>query len=82
MTLLVDAETHQACTGAAIRFHRKEQGLSARALSIKAGLSPAYVFKVESGAIEPSLRTFARLAVALHMSMAEVWVCVVSEVHE
>jgi transcriptional regulator with XRE-family HTH domain len=82
MTAMLVLDARQACTGAAIRYLRKQRGLSARALSIKAGLSPAYVFKVETGAIEPSLRTFARLAVALGMTMAEVWVCVVNETHE
>ncbi len=67
------------CTATAIRHLRKRMGISARALSIKAGLSPAYVFKVETGAIEPSLRSFARLAVALGMNAGEVWVVVVSE---
>lgn len=76
--LLVDARPF--CTGAAIRHLRKQRSISARALSIKAGLSPAYVFKVETGAIEPSLRSFARLAVALGMNQGEVWVCVVNEV--
>lgn len=82
MTTLLIPEVRHSCTGSAIRVLRKQRAMSARALSIKAGLSPAYVFKVESGAIEPSLRSFARLAVALQMSMAEVWVCVVSEAHE
>lgn len=53
--------------------------MSARALSLRAGLSAAYVFKVETGAIEPSLRSFARLAMALEMSPQEVWVCVANE---
>lgn len=71
--------TARSYTGQAIRYLRKEQGLSARALSIKAGLSAAYVFKVETGAIEPSLRSFARLALALGMKPGEVWVCVANE---
>ncbi len=66
-------------TGTAIRRLRQQRGMSARALSIKAGLSPAYVFKVETGAIEPSLRSFARLALALGMNPGEVWVCVANE---
>jgi len=69
----------RSCTGDAIRFKRKELGISARALSLRAGLSAAYVFKVETGAIEPSLRSFSLLAAALGMSMAEVWVCVSDE---
>jgi transcriptional regulator with XRE-family HTH domain len=66
--------------GAAVAHSRARRGLSARALSLKAGLSPAYVTKLESGAIaEPSLSAFARLARETEMTPAEVWVCVVTE---
>jgi transcriptional regulator with XRE-family HTH domain len=65
--------------GAAIRRLREKRGLSARALSVKAGLSRAYVCKLEAGGVEPSLRTFAQLAVALEMSPYEVWTVVVNE---
>ena len=57
---------------AAIRFCRGKAGLSARALSLKAGLGEAYVCRVESGSLEPSLRAFARLAAVLGMSNAEM----------
>lgn len=76
MTVLVQ---QRVTTGDIIRFKRHAAGLSARALSIKAGLSPAYVCKVENGSIEPSLRGFARLAVALSMTKAELWVCINNE---
>ncbi len=66
-------------TGAAIRRLREKRGLSARALSAKAGLSAAYVCKVEAGQVAASLRTFAQLAVALEMSPYEVWTVVVNE---
>lgn len=82
MTVQCVSDAQHSCTACAIRYLRKQRGLSARALSIKAGLSPAYVFKVETGAIEPSLRSFARLAVALGMSLGEVWVCVMNEVNQ
>jgi transcriptional regulator with XRE-family HTH domain len=65
--------------GAAIRKVREARGLSARALSAKAGLSKAYVCKVEAGACEPSLRAFSQLAVALEMSPYEVWCVVANE---
>ena len=67
------------CVGAAIRFLREQRNLSARALSAKAGLSSAYVTKIENGRVEPSLRAFARLALALGMSQAEVWTVIVNE---
>lgn len=65
---------------AAVALRRSRLGLSARALSLRAGLSPAYVTKLEGGHIEePSLRAFARLAAETGMTAAEVWVCVVAE---
>lgn len=56
----------------AIRYQRTKKGLSARALSEQAGLSPSYVSKVESGEIEPSLRAFARIATALELNLYEL----------
>lgn len=63
----------------AIRYARNRKGLSARALSLQAGLSPSYTGKLEAGEIEPSLRAFGRLAIALGMSEVEVFFCVVTE---
>lgn len=65
--------------GAAVRLMRERSGLSARALSSAAGLSPAYVNKVESGQLEPSFRAFARIARQLGMSQREVYVLVMAE---
>lgn len=79
MSALATTALERICTGDIIRCKRRELGLSARALSLRAGLSAAYVFKVEKGVIEPSLRSFARLAVALGMNTGEVWVCVAHE---
>lgn len=62
--------------GTLIRLARKRRGLSARALSAMADLSPSYVGKVESGEIEPSLKAFARLALALQLTRQEIWLCV------
>lgn len=62
-----------------MRVLREQQGLSARALSLRAGLSPAYVFKLEAGQVEPSLRSFGRVAMALGMTRDELWVCVINE---
>lgn len=39
---------------------------------MKANLSPSYVGKVESGEIDPSLRAFAKIAMALEMSDFEI----------
>jgi transcriptional regulator with XRE-family HTH domain len=66
-------------SGAAINLVRRRRGLSARALSLQAGLSAAYVHKFEAGLIEPSMRAFARLVVALGMTPEEAYVCLVAE---
>lgn len=58
--------------GWALRQRREERGLSARELSIRAGLSESYVGKLESGQIDPSLRCFARIAMALDLTPQEI----------
>lgn len=66
--------------GGVIRMLReKRPGLSARQLSEAAGLSPAYVGKVESGTIDPSFRCFAKIARQLGMSAREVHALILSE---
>jgi transcriptional regulator with XRE-family HTH domain len=77
---LEDQTGGRPTTGDLIRMARERQKMSARALSAKANLSPSYVGKVESGEIEPSLKAFARIALALHLSRQEIWLCVVESV--
>jgi transcriptional regulator with XRE-family HTH domain len=48
--------------------------MSQRSLSARTGRSPAYVSKLESGQLDPGLRGFAAVAVALNLSPLEVWV--------
>ena len=55
-----------------LRAQREATGASARATSITAGLSVSVVGKIESGAIEPNLRTFALLAQELSLSDREI----------
>lgn len=62
-----------------IRFARQRLNMSARALSISAGLSPSYVGKLESGEIDPSFRSFAKIAVVLNLTTAEIICCVLSD---
>lgn len=57
---------------AAIRLCRNARGLSARRLSLNAGLSESVVGKIESGAMEPGLRVFAKLVEALDLSPLEI----------
>ncbi len=59
-----------------LRELRERRGLSKRALSYKAGLSASYVGKLEAGLIEPSVRAFAVIALALGLSSAETLFCV------
>lgn len=62
--------------GAAIRHARQGFGWSARDLSLKAGLSESYVGKLEGGRLDPSLRAFGKIAQALGLNCAEVYVLV------
>jgi transcriptional regulator with XRE-family HTH domain len=55
-----------------LRARREACGLSARRLSINAGLSDSMIGKVESGEVQPSLRTFAQIAAQLHLSDREI----------
>lgn len=63
----------------AVRHLRQREGLSARSLSLKAHLSPSYVGKLEAGEIEPSVKAFGRIALALGMNPQEIYYCVVLE---
>lgn len=59
-----------------LRWFREQRGLSRYALSRKAGLSASYVGKLEGGHIEPSLKAFAAIALALELASHEVFFCV------
>ena len=63
----------------AVRYAREKKHLSARSLSLLAGLSPSYVGKLESGEIEPSVRAFAKIALSLEMSAQEIFLCLLGE---
>lgn len=55
-----------------MKFLRERQGISARELSARAGLSASYVSKVESGAVLPTIESFARLVSNLYTTDKEV----------
>jgi predicted transcriptional regulator len=55
--------------------------LSARALSLNAGLSESYVGKVEAGHCEPSFRALSKIIVELGLNKGEAWVLIVQEAH-
>lgn len=66
--------------GAAIRALREQRtDLSARGLSLAAGLSESYVGKVEAGQVDPSFRAFSKIAVHLGLKPGEAWVMMVRE---
>jgi transcriptional regulator with XRE-family HTH domain len=50
--------------------------VSARRLSIDAGLSPSYVSKIESGEMEPSFSAFAAIAREVKMTSWELMFCI------
>jgi predicted transcriptional regulator len=58
--------------GDILRWVRHQQGLSARALSVQAGLSDSVAGKVETAAVDPGLDTFARLVCELGLNDHEI----------
>lgn len=63
-------------TGALVAYLRTQRKLTGRSLATSSGVSTSYVSKLESGTLEPSLRTFARIAVTLNLTPLEVWAIV------
>lgn len=58
--------------GWALRHKRESLKLSARTVSLNAGLSESYVGKVESGRIELSFRNFAKICQVLKLNNQEI----------
>jgi transcriptional regulator with XRE-family HTH domain len=74
------ADNKEALTiGTILRVLREQKGITARALSLAAGLSESYVGKVEKGEIEPSLRAFGKIARQLGLNQREVALLVFRE---
>jgi transcriptional regulator with XRE-family HTH domain len=65
--------------GTILRMRREGQGLTARSLSLAAGLSESYVGKVEKGTMEPSLRAFGKIAKQLGLTAREVYLLAMQE---
>jgi transcriptional regulator with XRE-family HTH domain len=51
---------------------RLKRNLSQRALAAKAHMSQAYLCRIETGTVDPSLSTLKRLAEALGVSVSEL----------
>jgi ribosome-binding protein aMBF1 (putative translation factor) len=62
--------------GVLVRHGRERRGVSQRTLSGEVKRSPAYISKLESGDLDPSLRAFSAVAVALGMTALEIWTIV------
>lgn len=60
----------------ALQAYRERAGLSKRALSQLAKLSPSYVGKLEAREIEPSVKAFLSISRALQLSQNDVVLCI------
>ena len=58
--------------GEALKKVRSDRNISARALSEKCDVSPAYISKVESGASVPSAKVFGRILKELDCNLTEM----------
>lgn len=67
--------TSATSLGAALRDLRVHRGISARALSEQAGLSPAYISRLESGSLEPSAKALGSIVRALRLGPLEAAMC-------
>jgi transcriptional regulator with XRE-family HTH domain len=59
--------------GSRIRLLRKQQHLSQEDLAVKAKLDLTSVSEIESGLRNPSLKTLNKIALALNVSLAELF---------
>ena len=58
--------------GRRIRARRVSRGLSQGQVGVRTGLNPSYVSRLESGKVNPTMRTLAAIAGALHMQVSEL----------
>lgn len=58
--------------GQAITSRREASGLEGATLARRAGMAPAYLWRLEQGRTLPSLRNLARLAKALEISLPDL----------
>jgi transcriptional regulator with XRE-family HTH domain len=75
-SIAVTGDDHQALLasfGDAVRQVRKERNLSQEALADLADLDRTYISGTERGVRNPSLRSIARIATALDVSLEELF---------
>jgi transcriptional regulator with XRE-family HTH domain len=59
--------------GPRLRLLREQKGMSARQVADLAGLTPAYLSRLENGRISPTVATLARLVAAMGETMATLF---------
>ena len=67
--------------GPRLRQLRDQKGLSARQVAELAGLTPAYLSRLENGRVSPTVATLARLVSAMGETMATLFVEPPGEAH-
>lgn len=55
-----------------MKILRERRGISARQLSLDAGMSASYYSKIESGAVLPTISSFAHIVQRLDVSPVEI----------
>lgn len=59
--------------GRRLRDLRRRQGLSARAVAARAGVTPAYMSRLENGKVSPTVATLSRVVRAMDESVATLF---------
>jgi transcriptional regulator with XRE-family HTH domain len=68
----LDPSSTQLDVAEILRYLREQRQISARQLSLQAGLSESVVGKIEHRASEPTLRAFAQIVTTLDLNQAEI----------
>jgi len=72
MICIIDHNTSVATLANRIKALRKKRGLIQKELAERAGLTLAYIGRLETGHYDPQLSTLRRLAKALKVKVAEL----------
>jgi transcriptional regulator with XRE-family HTH domain len=75
----VDGETSAPLVGAQLREKRSENGMSLRELARRLDVSPSLVSQIETGKIQPSVRTLYAIVSELGLSLDEIFELVGSD---
>jgi len=62
----------KACLAKGVRSYRRAVGLSQEELALRIGLDQAYISRIESERLNPTLETIAELAAAMGISIEEL----------